>query len=1350
MRHTDSMAAKRALLASRVLLKTEQENRDAIRPRAGAARFPLSSVQKQIWFAEQLHPESPVNNIFFCYRLYGKLNVPALETAFTEVMRRHEVLRARFVNSRGVPEQSIAPPAPVSLSMADLSRIPHEMREREALAIAGASFARPFDLSCGQLLRASLLRLAADEHILAVAAHHIAFDGWSLGLFCQDLAAAYRAAASGAAPVTLPPLPIQYADFAAWEEEWLEGSEADRQARFWSSKLAGAAEPLQLPIDRPRPVRQTFNGGEVVREIPCSTVVSLTKAARQENVTLYMALYAAFRLLLGRYTGQSDILISTPVAGRSQSSVEELIGCFINTVTLRTPVDESLSFSRWVGEVRTEILEALANHDLPFDYVIEKLRPERDASRPTLVQTYFALQNSVRSELYLPGIIATYIPLEAKTSRFDLSLDVFPVGGRLRCVFTWNTDLFLRETVERLAEHYLQLITGIAARPTTALAKIDMLAADERSQIVAKWNETALPVAREACVHDLFTAQAGKTPDAIAAEFSASRLTYRELDEQSSALARHLRGLGVAAESLVGICLDRSLEMLVAVLGVLKAGGAYVPLDPAFPDERLSWMLEDSGTRILISRPVHAARFPKYAGKVVTMEEGTAFAADGDPAVCAAVTPENLAYVLYTSGSTGRPKGIMVEHRSLVNFLESMRREPGMTRDDILLAVTTLSFDIAALELFLPLVSGAKVVIADRMAAADGRELSRLISQRRITVMQATPATWRLLLESGWTGSSRLRALCGGEALPRELAEALLPRTAVLWNMYGPTETTVWSLMTRVEPGTGPIPIGRPIANTTVYILDAQGRPVPPGVTGRLHIGGAGLARGYRNLPDKTAQAWFFNPLPERSGERIYHTGDLARYRSDGLVEFLGRADGQVKIRGYRIETAEIESVLRRHEAVRDAVVVVRGNAETDKQLVAWIIPVTNEVQPLAEIRKYAGIHLPGYMMPATIHLVDEYPLTQNGKVNRRALAESAGPVAPSAPDTVPPTLLESVLLRIFEELFEFTPIGVNDNFFDLGGHSLLAARLVARIEKETGHNIPVGTLFESPTVRDLARALAGVTYTTASPLVRLNREGDESQAPLFCIHWLNAKLVTFQKITFLLRQDRPIYGLQMQMGPDEAAGIRTIEDMAALYIREIRRQWPHGPYHLAGSCLGGVVAFEMARQLKAEGEEVGLLLMIDARMPGKLSDLHDRNSAVEYLDRYLGEFLLSPFGAVKRWIRETARRLSSSREKSTSSQTTKQIARISMEAAQAYRPRVYPGKVTLFLCSDAPFRSYEDRRLAWYEVAQGGLEIHIVPGDHATMEQEPNVQVLAADFQKCFDGARGESPLPLLPANRT
>lgn len=803
MEYADSMAAKRALFASGVLTEMEQDNRDSIRPRGDVSAFPLSSIQKQLWFTGQMYPDSPVNNISFCYRLYGRLNIPALETAFTEVLRRHEVLRARFTNNKGTPQQSIAPLERVSLPCADLTRTPYESREREGLAISAAFFARPFDLASGQLLRASLFRLASDEHLLAVVVHHIAFDAWSLGIFCQDLAAAYRAAANSAQCVSLSPLPVQYADFAAWQGEWLESDDAANQSAYWSSRLSGAPEPLRLPIDHPRPARQSFRGAEITREIPVSAVVSLTKAARHQNATLYMALYAAFRLLLARQTGQPDILVSTPVAGRSRSPADRLIGCFVNTVTLRTGVNDNLSFSSWLGELKTEILEALANQDLPFDRVLADLRPMRDPSRPTLAQAWFSLQNSLRTELYLPALIATHIPLEAKTSRFDLALDVYPVGGRLRCVFTYNSDLFLPATVERMAEQYEQLVLGVAARPGTILAGI---------------------------------------------------------------------------------------------------------------------------------------------------------------------------------------------------------------------------------------------------------------------------------------------------------------------------------------------------------------------------------------------------------GSRI------------------------------------------------------------------------------------------------------------NSKVDRQVPVAATVTTAPSSPVETPTTPFESVLLRIFEDLLDFTPIGVNDSFFDLGGHSLLALRLVARIETETGHTIPAGTLFESPTVRQLAGAIAGVTHQTASSLIRLNREGDKSRGPVFCIHWLNAKPTTFQKIALLLRQDRPIYALQIHEDQDETNTLHSIEDMAAHYIREIRQRRLHGPYHLAGSRLGGLVAFEMARQLLAAGENVGLLLLIDAPMPGRMALLPERS-----------------FGALKRWARETLRRFTLGRE-------------------QTYHPRPYPGKLTLFRCGDAPVRDCEDWRLAWRRLARGGLEIHVVPGDHETMEQEFNVQVLATDFQKCLDDAEREA----------
>jgi amino acid adenylation domain-containing protein len=1343
MTQENIITARRALMAARIARELGESSRGTICPRADPNSFPLSSVQKRLWFTEQYHPGTAVDNSRVCFRLSGHLDVQALEDALGEVLKRHEVLRARFGNVDGQPVQSIAPLMPVRLRSTDFAHRPAEVREQEALEAAAVDSERPFDLSAGALFRPALLRVAPDEHILVITIHHIVFDGWSLGILFRELAAAYKAAIDHA-PAALGSLPIQYADFAVWQLESLEQEAVAKQLIYWTNRLSGAPARLELPLDRPRPNEQTFNGAHAIVEIPSLTTESFTTVARESGATLFMALYAAFRLLLSRHTGQPDILVGTPVAGRIRSQVEPLIGCFINTLVLRTPIDEEQTFFHLLRNVKEDILEALANQDLPFERLVEELQPERDLSRSALVQVNFVLQNALPGDLELNGLHISPVSLTARTARFDLSLDVFPNSGGLRCVFEYNTDLFSSGTIERLTAHFECLLRAIIARPGAKLAELEMLTGVERARMVLDWNRTEAAYPENVCLHELVEAQARRTPRAIAVEFQDQRLTYAELDERSTKLANHLRRLGVKVESLVGVCLERSVEMMVAVVGIMKAGGAYVPLDPGFPAARLAYMLEDSAAGVLVTDQDQLWRFGDYTGVVVAIEKSaTAFAAESNVLQPSGVRPENLIYVIYTSGSTGKPKGVMIPHRAVVNFLQSMRKEPGLTHEDAVLAVTTLSFDIAVLELYLPLIAGGRVIIADRETVMDGRRLAAELAIRKATVMQATPATWSMLIESGWGGNQRLKALCGGEAMSRELAEGLLKRVGSLWNMYGPTETTVWSVLARVrsERG-GPVPIGRPIANTTVYVLDAQGRPAPPGIAGKLYIGGKGLARGYKNRPELTAQTFIANPLTECGGERIYSTGDLARYHADGQLECLGRLDGQVKIRGHRIEMGDIESALRRHKGVREAVVAVRGdpargNAVEDKRLVAWMLPTGGGSPSFSEIKEHAGSLLPAYMVPSAFVFLEAFPMTPNGKVDRNALPLPDPAVRTSGGETVTPqTPLEATILRIFKNLLGISRAGVTDNFFDLGGHSLLAMRLVTQIEKETGHSIPVATLFQAPTVQQLARKLQDRTYTAAwSPLVELRKGGGSDRPPLFCIHWLDAKLVTFQKIASLLRDDRPVYGLQPKGLDGRENPPRTIKELATVYLREIRAVHPHGPYHLAGSCLGGVVAFEIAQQLIAEGEQVGLLLLIDAFMPGPLEYLHHRPQFVEYADWYFGEFLLSPLAAIKRWLHESVVRfLGRHREAGFSVRSSDRLRKVNLKAGASYQPRPYPGKVTLLMCSDGPFRTYEDRRLAWSSVAEGGFEVHVVPGNHETMEKEPNIHVLGEQFQRSFD----------------
>ena len=787
-----------------------------------------------------------------------------------------------------------------------------------------------------------------------------------------------------------------------------------------------------------------------------------------------MTLLAAFKTLLYRYSGQEDMVVGSPIANRNRIEIEELIGFFVNTLVLRTDLSDDPSFRELLGRVRNVALEAYDNHDLPFEKLVNELSPERNLSHNPLFQVMFILQNAPRNELRLPGLTITPLATKSNTAKFDLTLSLIETERGLTGRLEYNTDLFDEATIVRMSKHFQTLLEGIVADPQQRLSDLPVLTEAERYRMLVEWNNTWADYPQDNCIHQLFEAQVERTPNALAVTFESQQMTYRELDTRANQLAHYLQSLGIKPEALVGICVERSLDMIMGLLGILKAGGAYVPLDPSYPKKRLAFMLEDAGISVLLTQEQLVAEFSDYEVKTTCLDSDWAdISREARDIPVSKVTAENLAYVIYTSGSTGRPKGVQIEHRSLLNFLHSMRQRPGLTDEDVLLSVTTLSFDIAALELFLPLIVGARLVIASRAVATDGRQLSEQLVANEVTVMQATPATWRLLVEAGWRGSEKLRILCGGEALPRELANQLRERGACLWNLYGPTETTIWSIVARIENDEGPMTLGSPICNTQIYVLDAHLQPVPIGVPGELHIGGDGLSRGYLYRSDLTAEKFVTNPFSDESGSCLYKTGDLVRYLPHGSIEFLGRMDYQVKIRGFRIELGEIEACLGQHPAVQQAVVTARGDEFSYIDLAAYIVTSMERPPTVSELRSFLKQKLPDYMLPSVFVILDALPLTPNGKVDRRALP---------TPDTVRPELegtlieprdnLELQLAKIWEDVLDIQPIGVTDNFFDLGGHSLLAIRLFAQIQKRMGNDLPLATLFQAPTVEQLADIL--------------------------------------------------------------------------------------------------------------------------------------------------------------------------------------------------------------------------------------------------------------------------------------
>ena len=1033
---------------------------------------PLSFAQEQLWFLDQLTPDSPVYNMGDIVEIFGKYNAGAMRRAIKELLRRHEILRTVFSDNGGQGEQVILPEADVVLADLDLSSLSGQERECQWMRLVDEQGRKPFNLSHAPLFRATIVHLSAREHRLLLTTHHILADEWSMEVVHQELKRLYDAFSEGV-PSPLPELPIQYADFACWQRNWLRGELRESQAAYWKEELAGARFVLELPTDKPRPSTPSFRGAMESFELTAKLLEQLKTLGREQQATLFMILEAAFAALLHRYAGQDDIVVGTPISGRTHSETENLIGLFLNTVLLRAKFSERQSFLSLLQQIRERALGAYAHPDLPFGHLVGELAPHRDASRTPLFQVMFILHNS--EGVSQVSKASGNKELGTGTSKFDLTLILSENEKGLDGLIEYSTDLFEAATIRRLTACYTRLLEAIVTNPDRKISDLPIFTDAERQQLLVGWNNTAeVYPERSLCLHQWIEQQARKTPGQVAVEFDSQQLTYGELDRRANQLAHYLRKLGVGPDVLVGVLVDRSLEMMVGLLGILKAGGAYVPLDAAFPESRIVHMVEDSRMSVLLSHCGLEATLTARPASVVRLDsdwEEISRESDNSEGLPAAGS-QNLAYVLYTSGSTGKPKGVEIPHGAIVNFLHSMRREPGLEASDILLAVTTLSFDIAGLELFLPLVTGAKVVIASRDDAHDPVQLVKLIENCGCSVMQATPATWRALIQEGWSGSPNLKVLCGGEALLRDLAEDLLSRCSELWNMYGPTETTVWSAIHKVTSATGSVPIGKPIANTQLYVLNAQRALVPEGVIGELYIGGDGLARGYLHRAELTSER--FVPSPFVRNGRLYRTGDMARWLPGGVVECLGRIDNQVKIRGFRIELGEIETILSENPAVKNCVVAAREDVLGDRRLVAYVVWQPGAERSIEGLRKELRKKLPEYMVPALFVSQNEIPLLPNGKVARAALPPpSDGQLAaPADAFIAPEDETEQKIAAIWREALGITRAGRDDNFFDLGGDSFRLIRARSALQTTFNRELTMVDMFRCTTIRLLSELL--------------------------------------------------------------------------------------------------------------------------------------------------------------------------------------------------------------------------------------------------------------------------------------
>jgi len=1067
-----------------------------IKKRAGPQPSQLSYSQQQLWVLAQMLADSPAyNDQPFAYHLRGMLDVEALGQALCEIVRRHGSLRTVFVNAEGQPLQVLSEPGAWTLPVVDLLGEADAHQRLEQLLLEEAI--RGFDLARGPLFRAQLYRLDADTHVLQLTRHHIISDGWSTQLLLRELGTLYEAFSAGR-PSPLAELPIQYADFAEWQRDWLQGEVLEKQLGYWKEQLKGAPALLELPSERLRPASQSYRGARETAVFPLSLLRRLEALSREEGASLFMTLLAAFQTLLCRYSGQEDIAVGSPIAGRNRVEVEGLIGFFINMLVLRSDLSGNPTFRELLGRVKEVALEAYAHQDLPFERLVEELHPERNLSYSPLFQVLFTVQDTPSEPARLGALEMRSEFIHTGTSKFDLSMEMTAGPDGLEAAVEYSTDLFGRKMIRRLLDHFRVLLEGIVATPEQRIMTLPLLTEAERHQ-VEEWNTTETDYPADALIHELFEAQAARTPEAVAVEYEGRRLTYGELNARANQVARYLARHGVSPDAMVGICVERSLEMVVGILGILKAGGAYVPLDPEYPASRLSFMLEDTAAPVLLTQATLRDRLPAYAGRTVSLDaDWPHIAREGQEDLGVEVSARNLAYVIYTSGSTGKPKGVVVPHRAVVNFLTSMAREPGLTADDVLVAVTTLSFDIAVLELQLPLTLGATVVIASRDEAMDGQALKGLLEQHRASVMQATPVTWRLLLEAGWSGGPPFKALVGGEALPKDLADQLIARGVELWNLYGPTETTVWSTCARITDTSNGISIGKPIANTTVYILDAQSNLCPIGVPGELCIGGVGVTLGYWRRPELTAERFIPDPFSATVGATLYRTGDRARWCNDGTLEHLGRLDFQIKLRGFRIEAGEIEAGIAQHPAVREVVVIVREDVPGAQRLVAYLVAENPPVDLVEQLRALLRASLPEHMVPSHFVSLEALPLTPNGKLDRKALpAPSASLPGDGHSYAAPRTPTENAIAQIWSAVLGMERVGINDNFFDLGGYSLLLLRAHSRLRASLQPDLPFVALMQYPTVRTLASYLSGTAEQSVVPAAVADRARKQRESML-------------------------------------------------------------------------------------------------------------------------------------------------------------------------------------------------------------------------------------------------------------
>ncbi|NLU80659.1 amino acid adenylation domain-containing protein [Micromonospora sp. HNM0581] len=1338
----------RAALTARLRQgRTAPAQSTAIPRRPVGVHAPLSLGQEQLWFVQQLASEAPIYTVAGALRMRGALDVATLRRALSTIVARHESLRTRLIVVDGLPVQQIDDPVAVELPVTDLSS--GDATAEDALRrFTADEAARPFDLATGPLLRLRLARLDTDLHVLVLVAHHTVFDGWSYGVFQSELAALYEAEVAGR-PSGLPELPVQFADYAYWERDRLRGAALDRLVEYWRETLRGVPA-VPLPTDRPRPKVQSFEGDARVVVVDADTLDGLRSLSRKEETTLFVTLVAAFQTLLYRLSGQDDIVVGTASANRSRTELAPMIGYLVNTLPIRTDLSGDPTFVELLARVKAGTLQAYAHQDLPFAKMVEALRVDRDPSRSPIFQIGFTYADSGEARS-VAGLEMTNDPVELAAAKFDLNVAADEREGELTIEASFATALFDAETIERMLGHLRMLLGGVVTNPDRRLSALPLLTPQEYHREVVEWNRTRVDLPTM-CLHQRFEWQVKRNPDATAAVLDDERLTYTELNERANQVARRLHQLGVGPEVLVGICMDRSLHRLVALLGVLKAGGGYVPLDPEYPTERLSYMMNDAAIPVVLTDDASIDVVPATGAVVLSMAaEAAALAALPTDNPDYPVEPSNAVYVIYTSGSTGRPKGVVLEHRQVINFVIGQVEKWPLGTDDRILQFASLNFDVSVMDMFLALLSGAAAVFGSRETLLSPPRLADLMRKERVTFTCMPPAVLNLLTTEEFPD---LRVLVSaGEALSTAQVKQWIRPGLRFLNGYGPTEVSVGAMMMDLDlDSADPPPIGHPLPNYRAYVLDPALNPVPVGVVGELHLGGPGVARGYLNQPELTAQRFLRNPFGDDPDDRIYKTGDLVRRLADGSVQFIGRIDDQVKIRGLRIELGEIEALLESHPGVAQALVVVDTDRAGEKQLIGYVRGDARKVTP-AELRAHLSQRVPGYMVPPHILVLAGFPLTLNGKIDRAALP-SPDENDEEREHTPPRTVIEAVLTSLYADLLKAGDVGVEDSFFDLSGNSLQAMQLVTRLRDELAVDVDVTAIFLAPTPAQLATVLrerhgltdspldetellpatssGGSTGSADDPKQLVRLAGDGGGPVLFLVHGAGGTVYNLAQLAGELADVFTVYGI-------EAPGLRgssadSLAEVVADYLNIVREVQSTGPYYLGGWSMGGIVAFEMAHQLEAAGEQVAFLAVLDA--PFQLPDwlaTSEEVKAARFVSDAIDQLGVDPAAVPDRdlpaqrqidWLvaqlEGTLPAVGSVREEIT---RRHELFRAHMHLLSAYQPRAEVEANALVVCA----RESPDTRALWQGVLTGDVQTMRVTGDHYTMLQTVSSRKIAA-----------------------